>query len=368
MSGVKYSIPWAMPQFWGRESEYVVDALSSTWISGGPYVDRLEAECARYLGTPHAIATSNGTTALHLAYLALGIGPGDEVIVPGFAFMAAANVALHLRATPVFADVDPESWCLTAAHVRQRLSARTKAVVPVHTYGNVCDMQPLLALAAEHDVAVIEDAAEAFGSRYRGQMAGTLGTLGTYSLHATKTITTGEGGLVVTSRDDLLRPMRLYRSHGVGERRYWHEVPGHNFRLTNLQAALGCAQLEQIGRIRDARRRMFASYARHLGGMPGVRMQHFAATVDAVPWVVTVELDPEAFPRGRDAIMAAMAERGIETRPGFYDPSRMPHLYQSVALPNSERISAQVLALPSFPALTDAQIESVCARLDELRA
>jgi len=357
------TIPWAKPDFWGNEERYVLEALRSSWISHGPFVDRLQAQFESHCGIAHAVATSNGTTALHLAYIALGLRPGDEIVVPGFAFMAAANIALHVGAVPVFADVDPDTWCLTAAAVARKLSPRTRAIVPVHTYGNICDMDSINRLAAEKGIPVIEDAAEAFGSTYRGAPAGTMSLLGTFSLHATKTVTTGEGGMVVTADAGLAEKMRLYCSHGVKRLRYWHEVAGHNFRMTNMQAAIGCAQIEKLEQIAAARRRMFATYAAHLGDTPGVTMQRFAPEVDAIPWVVAVRLGPAAFPQGRDAVMARMAAAGIETRPGFYTPTRMTHLYSATEIPVSDQVSDSVIALPSFASLTEEQIARVCREL-----
>lgn len=364
---MEYSIPWAKAEFWGKEREYVVEALESSWISGGPFVNRLESEFARYNEVPYAVATSNGTTALHLAYLALGISPGDEIIVPGYAFMAAANVALHMQAVPVFAEVDPRTWCLTARAAEQKLTARTKAIVPVHTYGNMCNMDDIAELARSRRIAVIEDAAEALGSRSRGRWAGSVGLLGAFSMHATKTITTGEGGMVVTGDAELLRRMLLYRSHGMSHTRYWHDVAGYNFRLTNMQAALGCAQLEQIEWISQQRKRVFGTYERYLSDVPGVLMQSFSREVDAVPWVVGVKLDAEAFTLGRDQIIDKMGQAGIETRPGFYTPGQMHHLYSCAELPICDDVSRAVIVLPSFVSLTEEQIAFVCSILKEMR-
>jgi perosamine synthetase len=363
----EYSIPWAKAEFWGNERRYVMEALESSWISGGPFVTRFESEFSRYNNIAHSVSTSNGTTAIHLCYLALGVRPGDEIIVPGYGFMAAANVALHMHAIPVFAEVDPDTWCLTARDVERRLSPRTRAIVPVHTYGNVCGMDDINELAGERGVAVIEDAAEALGSKYRGRMAGTMGLLSGFSMHATKTITTGEGGMVVTYNEELRDRMLLYRSHGMSRTRYWHDVAGHNFRLTNMQAALGCAQLEQIHQINQNRKRVFSVYQCHLRDVPCAVMQHFQSDVDPVPWVVAVKLDPAAFPRGRDWVISEMACVGIETRPGFYTPSQMRHLYSCPELPVSEQVSNWVIALPSFASLSEEQIAMVCSRLSHIR-
>lgn len=360
------AIPWAAPTLWGKEAEYVLDALQSTWISGGPYVDRLEAEFGKYCGARHVLAVSNGTAALHLAYLVADIGAGDEVIVPGFAFMAAANMARMTGATPVFADVDPRTWCVTAETVAPLVSERTRAIVPVHTYGNVCALDPLLVLARDRGILVIEDAAESIGSTYRGRMSGTIGPLGTYSFHATKTITTGEGGAVATTDDELASRMRLYRSHGMAKTRYLHEVVGHNFRMTNLQAAIGVAQLEQVERIVARRAEVYATYRDRLDDMPGVSLQVVEDDVCPVMWAIGIRLAPDRYPQGRDAVMGGMAAAGIETRPGFYPASAMPHLYGSQDLPHSEAVAKSVLVLPSGPCLDDAQLHRVCDTLHGL--
>ena len=363
---MRNTIPWAEPTLWGREEEYAVDALRSTWISGGPYVDRLENDFARYANAKHVLAVANGTAALHLAYLGAGIGVGDEIIVPGFAFMAAANMARMVGATPVFADVDPDTWCITADSVAPLISERTRAIVPVHTYGNVCALEALLALGEERCVLVIEDAAESIGSRWRGRMSGTIAPMGVYSFHATKTITTGEGGAVTTQDDALAAKMRLYRSHGMARTRYLHEVAGHNFRLTNLQAAIGCAQLEQIDRIVEKRGQVWSLYRERLQAMQGVAMQFIEPDVDPVMWAVGVRLSAERFPQGRDAVMDQMTALGIETRPGFYPASAMPHLYGSQMLPISDALAASILVLPSSPSLDEARIHRICDALTSL--
>lgn len=360
------AIPWAEPTLWGREEEYVVDALRSTWISGGPYVDRLERDFSRFAKTPQTLVVANGTAALHLAYLGIGVGVGDEVIVPGFAFMAAANMARMVGATPIFADVDPDSWNMTADAVAPLVTEKTRAIVPVHTYGNVCALEPLLQLGRDRNILVIEDAAESIGSTYRGRMSGTLAPLGVYSFHATKTITTGEGGAVVTSDDALADRMRLYRSHGMAHTRYLHEVAGHNFRLTNLQAAIGCAQLEQVDRIISKRAEVYVAYRTCLQSMPGVTMQAVEVDVSPVMWAVGVRLDVGKYPQGRDAVMEGMSALGIETRPGFYSASAMPHLYGPQSLPISEALAASILVLPSSPTLDATSIHRICGALASL--
>jgi perosamine synthetase len=360
---IRPHIPWAEPRYWGREEALVLDALRSSWISGGPYVDRLEHDFGRYCGSPHVVATSNGTTALHTALLALDVQPGDEIVVPAFAFMAAANVALHLRAVPVFADVDPATWCVTARSIEAVLTPRTRGIVPVHTYGNVCEMDPIVALAERHGLWLIEDAAEALGSRYQARHAGTIARVGTYSFHATKTITTGEGGAVVTHDATLAERMRLYRSHGVKSRRYWHDVAGHNFRLTNMQAAIGCAQLECIDAITVQRRRVWDRYTTLLGGAPGLRLQAMTPGTYPLMWAVATCLDAQAYPQGREEVMKNLAEAGIETRPGFYAAAQMPHLYRAPETPHATALASHVISVPSSPTVSDEEIEFIASRL-----
>ncbi len=354
------NIPWASPRFWGSEQRYVIDALQSNWISGGVYVDRFESDFAQFCNVPYAISASSGTTALHMAYLALNIGLGDEVIVPGFGFMAAANIALHVGAKPVFAEVNAETWCMTADDVEKCITPRTKAIVPIHTYGNVCDMAPIMELAQSKGIVVLEDAAEAIGSKYRGQMAGTIATTGIYSFHATKTITTGEGGAAVTSSSELYNRMMLFRNHGMSTKRYWHEVAGHNFRLTNMQAAIGCAQLEQISTIIKERDRVYSTYKMLLKNIKGVTLQQYSDKVEPIVWVIALTLQKSGFPQGRDKVIDQLQDMGIETRPGFYSASTMPHLYGIIKLPICEQLSQQIISLPFSPMLTEDEIEYVC--------
>jgi perosamine synthetase len=362
-------IPWAKPALYGDEADAVVDALRSTWISGGPYVDAFEKEMALRLGSPYAIAVSNGTTALHLALLGLGIGPGDEVVVPAFTFVAAANMALAAGANLVFADVDPFTWLIEPVSVARVISPRTRAIVAVHLYGNVADMDALAEIASEHRTALVEDAAEACFSRYKGRSAGTMGHVGTLSFQATKTITTGEGGMVLTPDERMFRRMVLLRDHGMRQdKRYWHDVVGYNYRLTNLQAALGCAQLRHLETIRTERARVHQTYRDCLADTDNFQQQVFREGVDALLWTFAgriegAECDTDKLEARRDAVIGIMKERGIETRPGFYALSTLPP-YGCPELPNASRVAASVISLPTYPSLADQTIERIC---DELR-
>lgn len=349
------------------EEKYLVEALHSSWISGGPFVDRLERELAVFSGSPFVLAASNGTTAIHLVYLGMGLQPGDEVIVPGFCYLAAANIALQMGIKPVFAEVDPETYCVTAEAIEAVLTPRTKLIVVVHTYGNVCEMDDIMSLSKSKGIPVLEDAAESFASKYKGRQSGAIAQFGTYSFQATKTITTGEGGMVLTDNEALAQKMALYRSHGVLGRRYWHELPGHNFRLTNLQAALGCAQLERLDSIIKERKRIHRTYTAALKGNEGLRLQTFRPEVDPVLWALAVELDPVAYPQGRDKVMEQLMEEGIETRNGFYAASQLPIYPDCAALPICERLANNVISLPTFASLNDQQINDISSKLAVLR-
>ena len=367
MTTADKNIPWAKPCLWGDEGDLIQEAVASTWISGGPFVEELEQFLCRYFSSPHGFAVSNGTTAIHLAYLVLGLKPGDEVIVPAYGFLAAANLARQMGATPVFCDVHADTWLAEARHIEPCITPRTRAIVVVHTYGNVCDMDPIMDLARHHGIAVIEDTAEAFGSRRGDRLAGTFGDIGTFSFQATKTITTGEGGFVVTPREDLTLPIDLYRCHGMQRKvYYWHDLPGHNFRLTNIQAAMGCAQLRHMEEIYAARHRIHQCYKSLLDGVGGIHLQQFDGQVHPVVWAVALRLEPDCFPQGRDAVIRQMRQKGIETRPGFYTPSRLGY-FKTDPLDVSDRISPWILSPPMFVELTDPQIHAIVKALLEVK-
>lgn len=365
MSVPSPAIPWAQPILFGDEIAYVAEALQSTMLSGGAFVDRLEAGFAALHGLPpaQAVSVTNGTTALYLPLLALGIGRGDEVILPGWCFAAAANMVLACGATPVFADILPDTWLLDPTAAAHCITPRTKAIIAVHTYGVVCDMAALSALAKPRGIALIEDCAESLFSRYHGHPAGTLGDIACFSFQATKTITCGEGGMVLARDPQLVSAMRLIRNHGMTpDRKYWHHVVGHNFRLTNLQAAVACAQWDRRLDIIELRRRLDAAYRRRLSDVPGLTLQRIPSPVDPLIWAFALEIDPAAAGISRDQLMVHLARHGIETRPGFRAFSEQP-LYHAAPLPHSLHAARHILSLPSAPSLTASQIDFICDTL-----
>jgi len=353
-------IPWAKPTLVGNEQAYVRDALESTWISGGAYVDRFERDFATYCGARFGVATSNGTTALQLTFAALGIGAGDEVIVPAFTFAAPANVAIHAGARPVLADVDPTTWCIDPDRVAGAITPRTRAIVAVHVYGQPCDMEGIQAVAARHGVAVIEDAAEAHGSKYRGRSVGTIGAAGCFSFHAAKTITTGEGGVVLTNDETLAARLCMLRDHGMrkGEP-YWHDAIGFNYRLTNYQAAMGCAQLERIDELLARRREIEQQYRLHLKDVRGLGTHAETPGAERVPWGHPLLVDPPVFGMDRDELRRRLAARGVETRPGFHPLHTLPVYGFAGRFPNAEHLGTHVLSLPTCHGLSEADIKVV---------
>jgi perosamine synthetase len=356
-------ISWYKPHFWGKEKEYVNDALTSTWISDGKYVKKLEEDFAHLISAKSVISTSNGTSSLFLSYLALGIGPGDEVIVPGFTFSAPINMVLATGATPIYTDVDPETWLLCPKSIERNITKKTKAIVPVHIYGNVCNMSEIMNIAKTHSLFVIEDTAEANFSTYKGRHAGTFGDFGSFSFQATKTITTGEGGALSTNNHEFENSARLIRNHGMeANKRYYHKVIGHNFRLTNMQAALGCAQLEHVTDIIKHKKRVYNRYIKNLSNQPHLQLQKISEDCDPVMWAITVKINLKAQNTLRDEIIRKMKEKNIETRPGFYSFHEMP-IYRANFLPNSAEISKQSISLPSFTMISNNEIDYICETL-----
>jgi perosamine synthetase len=356
------------PDLSGNERKYVLECIDSSWISSnGVFVPRFEQAFAEVIGVSHAVAVSNGTAALHLALHALGVGPDDEVIVPSFTYIASVNTIAQTGATPVFAESRPDDWLLDPEDVARKITSRTKAVMPVHLYGAVCDMTALCALAQLHRFAIVEDCAEALGCTFKGRHVGTSGAVGCFSFYGNKTVTTGEGGMVVTNDARLADRLRLLKGQGQSPtRRYWHVEMGFNYRMTNICAAIGVAQIERLPSIL-ARKRAIAAHYRHLLRDVPVTFQARCPDVESAEWLVTVLL-PDA--TDRDQVMQFMEVDAIETRPVFYCAHHMPMYAASLHLPAAEQISRRGISLPSYPQMTEHDVERVaralCAAIDRL--
>jgi perosamine synthetase len=363
-------IPVAAPALVGREREYVLDCLDSTWISSsGRYLERFESAFAEFCGVDHAVSCCNGTVAVHLALLAQGIGPGDEVIVPTLTYVASANPVVYCGARPVFVDVEPRTWNIDPERIADAITPRTRGIVVVHLYGHPCDMDPILALAERHGLWVIEDAAEAHGATYRGRVAGSMGALATFSFYGNKIITSGEGGMVVCSDAGLAQKVR--QLHGQGQdpaRRYWFPMVGFNYRMTNIEAAIGLAQLERIDWHTSRRREIAGWYREELAGEDGLELSPEEPWAQSAFWIMCAVLDEERF-GPRDEAMRALDEAGIETRPFFYPLHTLPMYREGSAgeeFPVAEDLARRGLNLPSSAMLTRAEVSRVCAALRNL--
>lgn len=362
-------IPVAAPVLVGNEKRYVMDCLESTWISSrGKYVDRFETAFAEFCGVRHGVSCTNGTVALHLALLALGIGPGDEVIVPTLTFVATANAVRYCGATPVFVDCEPDTWNIDPALIEARITPRTKAIIVVHLYGHPVDMDAVNSIARRHDLFVIEDAAEAHGAIYKGRMVGSMGDIATFSFFGNKVISTGEGGMIVTNDEHLAKPMRQLKDQGMDpNRRYWYPVVGYNYRMTNVAAAIGLAQVEKIEWHIRRRIEVARWYQENLRAVPGVSWQVEKPQVRHVFQFFTIVLNSD-FPLGRDGVIAHFASRGIEGRPVVYPMHTLPpyrDLVRGQTFPIAERIACQGINLPTFAGLNRADVDYVCECLSE---
>ncbi len=366
-------IPVFEPLLGAKTWEYVKDALDRNAISGTmgkDYIGRFEEACARSCGAKHGITTTSGTTSLALAVACLDLQAGDEVIVSSFTNIATALAVVYAGATPVFADSESETWNLDPAVLPGLITARTKAVIPVHIYGHPVDLDPILEISRKHGLTVIEDAAEAQGARYKGRPVGALGDLGCLSFFVNKVVTTGEGGMLVTNDDALAARARLRKNLAYSSRdKFVHEEIGYNYRMPNLSAAVGLAQVEQLEEIIRQKRRIAGLYRSRLEGIPGLRLQVEKPWAESVYWMVGILLGEGHPPvtKVQDGLTAA----GIETR-RFFNPLHRQPVFENLGLapkkplPVSERLWDRGLYLPSSPRLTEAQIQSICDTLRRL--
>jgi len=367
-------LPVAKPSLDGNERKYVNEALDEGWISGsGRFLDQFEHDFAAYCGTRHALACCNGTVAIHLLLVAMGIGPGDEVILPSLTYVASANAVAYTGARPVLVDSEPLHWNLDPAKLEEAITSRTRAVMAVHLYGHPADMEAIQVVARRHDLLVIEDAAEAHGAEVNGRRVGSLSLAGTFSFYGNKIITTGEGGMITTDDDALAARMRQFRGQGMDlKRRYWFPIVGYNYRMTNVAAAIGCAQVERAEafikdriRIAQAYREGLAPYSDRLG----FQLSSQASWARHVHWLTCLRVPSSR----RDGLMAHLAGKGIETRP-FFPPMHLLPIYQDPVfrqgreLPVAEDLGATGLNLPTATGLSEANIARVCEEIvDYLR-
>lgn len=361
-------IPVAQPNFCGNEKKYVMDCVDTTWVSSaGKYVNEFEAKFAEFCNADHAISCCNGTVALHLPLLAYGIKEGDEVIMPALTYIATCNAVKYVNATPVFVDVDPETWNIDPNKIEEKITEKTKAIIVVHLYGNPVDMDAVMAIAKKHNLIVIEDAAEAHGALYKGRKVGCIGDVGTFSFFGNKIITTGEGGMIVCNDDKLNELMRLYKGQGVDpQKRYWHILVGYNYRMTNIEAALGLAQLENIEHHISLRKEIMKKYEEYLKPVADkIEFQKVDEQNSSIYWMVSL-MFKDTVALDRDDIMVKMQEAGIETRPVFYVINDMPPYKSDEKFPIASKVASRGINLPTFGTITDEEIKYVCDSLIDI--
>ena len=363
-------IPVSGPWITQKEIDYVTDAVTNAWYANANiYNERFEKAFAEYIGVEFAISLPSCTSAIHLSLLSLGVGAGDEVIVPDLTWIASSAPITYVGATPVFADVDEKTWCLSAESFEQLISPKTKAVIPVDLYGNMPDMDSIREVAKQHKIAVIEDAAEAIGSEYKGCKSGSFGDTGVFSFHGSKVLVTGEGGMLVTNREDIYRRSLFLRDHGrkPGDKMFWNAEVAYKYKMSSMQAALGLAQLERIDELVERKRQIFSWYQSELGSIQGITLNYEAPETKNTYWMVTVVLD-EKFGLKKDTLMSLMSEKGIDCRPFFHPLSSIP-AYQNLEQAkqarqrnkNAYKISPYGLNLPSGMNMTKEKVKYVCS-------
>lgn len=353
-------IPIAEPLLGEEELKNITEAVKSGWISSkGKFILEFEEKFAEYCGCYYGIATSNGTAALHLALKALGIKKGDEVIVPTLTFIATANAVTYCGAKPIFIDSHPDYWCMNPEEIEEKITENTKAIIPVHLYGHPCFMDAIMDIARDHDLYVVEDAAEAHGAEYKGKKVGSFGDINCFSFFANKIITTGEGGMCLTDSDELAERMRILRDHGMNpKKKYWHDVVGFNYRMTNMQAALGVAQLEKIEKIIEIKRGNANLYNSLLKDVNGITLPAEEEWARNVYWMYSVLIGID-YAISRDNLMKKLEEEGIDSRPFFYPIHIMPP-YRNGVFPIAEALSKKGMSLPSSAKLKREEIEKIC--------
>ncbi len=352
-------IPVASPELGGNELKYLIDAFISSWISSrGTYITEFEEKFADFCECKYGIAVSNGTAALHLALTALGIKAGDEVIVPDLTFAATINCVLYTNATPVIVDINSACWCIDPKEIEKAITKKTKAIIVVHLYGQPCEMNKIMKIAKKHKLYVIEDCAEAHGATYAGKKVGSIGHIGCFSFYGNKVITTGEGGMCTTNSKALAKKIRILRDHGMStKKRYWHDMVGYNYRMTNLQAAIGLAQIERVGDILSNRQKIEDKYRRALKGVKGIEFQtDNLVKRKKITWLVSALVNE----RGRDSLLKRLKNKKVDSRPFFYPLGNMEIYKQYVfSNTNSKEISARGLNFPTNSSVDEETLKII---------
>ena len=359
-------IPISQPSITEKEIAYVTDAIQSGWVSSlGRYIDLFETKFSQYCGTQYALTTSNGTTALHLALVSLGIKAGDEVIIPDLTFIATANAVKYTGATVVLVDIEETTLCINPKAIESAITKKTKAIIPVHLYGHPANMLEINELAKQYNLFVIEDAAEAHGAEINGKKVGGFGDCAIFSFYGNKIMTSGEGGMITTNNKALYEKMKYLRDHAMSqEKRYWHTEIGFNYRMTNLQAALGLAQLERIDDLINKKTEIFAWYNKALVNITKLQLNRTVDWAKNIYWMICIEIEGYDEVK-RNLLMKKLKEKGIDSRPYFYPISDMP-MYKKEKTPITHHIYQKGIYLPSYIGLTEKEVQSICHALVEI--
>lgn len=361
---MNYKYPVYQPSLGQKEKENVLECLDSTWISSkGKFITEFENLFSKFIVVNYSAAVCNGTVAIHVALLALGIGEGDEVIVPSFTYIASVNAIKYTGAKPVFVDSDIATWQIDPIKIEEKITSRTKAIMAVHLYGQPCEMDIILSIAKKFKLFVVEDCAEAFGSLYNNKHVGSFGDISTFSFFGNKTITTGEGGMVVTNESSLHERVVHLKGQGLAkDREYYHDIVGYNYRMTNICAAIGCAQIGRANELIDKKNLIANWYEDKVKNLPVV----FHSQVGDVKhsfWMVSILLKDSV---ERDKIRLHLKENGIETRPTFYPVHLMPMYFEEgLSLPAAEKLGSRGINLPSYPDLNANDVDFICNKIKE---
>ena len=358
-------IPFAKPLVNKKDIYHLNKAVNSQWIAHGKYVEDFEKKLRKFLKIDYVRVTSSCSSAINLSYLILGLKPGDEIIVPGYGFNVAANIAQNLGLKVNFADVDENTFCTTAENITKVLSKKTKLIIVTHCYGNIGDMQNIVSLAKRKKIYLMEDAAQALGSKYKSKLAGTIGDIGVFSFTSTKTLVTGEGGAICVKKKSLYDKITLFRNYGYVRKNYYHEVPGFNLKMSNLLASIGFSQMNRLNLILKKRKKKYFLYKNILKSSK-FSLQKFEKNISPIPWTLSVKLNKNYSEKFRNLIINKLKKKGIETKRAYFSPNELPIFKKKYKLPVSSELSKNVISFPIFEELKANEINYICNKFYEI--
>jgi perosamine synthetase len=358
-------IPFAKPLVNKKDIYHLNKAANSQWIAHGKYVEDFEKKLKNFLNINYVRVTSSCSSAISLSFLILGLKAGDEIVVPGYGFLAAANIAKNLDLKVKFADVDENTFCTNAENISKVLSKKTRLIIVTHTYGNMCDMQNIASLARRRKIYLMEDAAQALGSKYKNKFAGTIGDIGVFSFTSTKTLVTGEGGAICVKKKTLYDKITLYRNYGYMKKNYCHEVAGYNLKMSNLLASIGFSQMNRLNQILKKRKKVYALYKKKLKDNK-FSFQKIEKRINLVPWTCSVKLNKKYTKKFRNYVIKKLKKNGIEVKRAYYCPNELPFFKKKYKLPISSKLSKRLISLPIFEEIKVKEIIYICKKFNEI--